>query len=716
MQILNPMIALNNIGVMFGGFTLLDSISFQIDGRERIGLTGRNGAGKTTLLRIIAGEISPTSGSVATDKGCKIGYLPQMVVFDDTTTVREEAAKAYDYIAERQRELETMQAELAEREDYETAGYMRLIERINELSEHLKIHGAEQMEGEIEVVLKGLGFEQSDLDRPCAEFSGGWRMRVELAKLLLQRPDIFLLDEPTNHLDIESVMWLESFLQRYPGAVLVVSHDRAFLDNLTTRTIEISMGKSYDYRVPYSQFEKLREERVEQQMRAYSNQQKQIKDTEEFIERFRYKATKAVQVQSRIKLLDKMERIEVEDVDRRRIVVRFQPAVRPGDVTISAREAGKSYGENEVLRGVNMTILRGEKVAFVGKNGAGKTTLVKMIMGEIPFEGEVKRGHNVKVGYFAQNQADLLDTKLTVFDTVEAVAVGDIRRKLRDILGAFLFSGEDIDKKVAVLSGGERTRLAMVRLLLEPYNVLILDEPTNHLDIRTKDVLKEALRNFEGTVVCVSHDRDFLTGLAEKVYEFADGGVKEYLGDISEFLAAKKISCFREYEELLSSKGKRSSKGSGESGERGERKDNGERGVKGENRENRERSGGKSSGEGSNGSVGKNGGRSEAEGSKAYADGGNVRGSGDKNREGYDERRRLNRELRKAQQDVASVEREIGEVERELSDMESRLNDGSAVDEEFYRRYGEMKRHLERLMKDWEQASLYLEQCRAKTL
>lgn len=544
------MISVNNVSVVFGGWYLLDGVSFLINKKDRIGLTGRNGAGKSTTLKMLAGLQQPTEGSISMASDVRIGYLPQTKVYTDGNTVREEAKKAFADLFALKDEVERLNMELAGREDYDSPDYMKLLDKIYEKTELLRIRGEGNIDKEVEVVLKGLGFRLEDLDRQCGEFSGGWRMRVELAKILLSRPDIFLLDEPTNHLDIESISWLESFLQNYSGAVVLVSHDRAFLDNVTTRTIEISLGKVYDYKVPYSRYEVLHRERIEQQMRAYQNQQKQIKDTEDFIERFRYKATKSVQVQSRIKQLEKLERIEVEQEDKARITVRFQPAVRSGELAVTGHDLTKAYGEHVVLQHVNFEVKRGEKVAFVGKNGEGKSTLVKMIMKEIPFSGEMKIGHNVHIGYFAQNQADLLDPELSVLDTVDQVAVGEIRKKIRDILGAFLFSGEDVDKKVKVLSGGERTRLAMVRLLLEPYNVLILDEPTNHLDMRTKDILKDALRQFEGTVIVVSHDRDFLSGLADKVFEFANRNMKEYLGGVADFLAAKKIACFREYELL----------------------------------------------------------------------------------------------------------------------------------------------------------------------
>lgn len=534
------MISVNNVSVVFGGFYLLDSVSFLINKKDRIGLTGRNGAGKSTMLKMLAGLQQPSEGNISMASDLRLGYLPQSMLYKDGNTVRKEAEKAFSDLLALREEVDRLNAELAERTDYESEAYMHLIDRINDKTEQLTLRGEGNVNGEVELVLKGLGFTNEDMERKCEEFSGGWRMRIELAKILLEKPDIFLLDEPTNHLDIESISWLESFLQSYPGAVVLVSHDRAFLDNVTSRTIEISLGKVYDYKVSYSKYTELRKERVEQQLRAYQNQQNQIRDMEDFIERFRYKATKAVQVQSRIKQLEKIDRIEVEQEDTARIRIRFQPAVRSGEIVISGRGLHKSYGEKLVIKEVDIDILRGEKVAFVGKNGEGKSTLVKMIMNEIPYDGLLKVGHNVNIGYFAQNQADLLDTRLTVLDTVDRVAVGEIRKKIRDILGAFLFSGEDVDKKVEVLSGGERTRLAMVRLLLEPYNVLILDEPTNHLDMRTKDILKEALRNFEGTVIVVSHDRDFLSGLADKVYEFANHGVKEYLGGVTDFLAAKK--------------------------------------------------------------------------------------------------------------------------------------------------------------------------------
>lgn len=542
------MISVQNLSVEFSAKSLFDNINYVINKRDRIALVGKNGAGKSTMLKIIAGLQSPTSGQVAVPTDTTIGYLPQQMKLTDTATVIEEVRKAYGHVDEMKRRLERMNNDLAIREDYESESYRQLIEQVSDLTERLAMEQSENFEAEMEKTLLGLGFLRDDFDRMTAEFSGGWRMRIELAKLLLTRPDVLLLDEPTNHLDIESIQWLEQFLVQKAGAVVLVSHDRAFIDNVTNRTIEISCGKIYDYAVNYSKFVVLRKERVEQQMRAYQNQQKEIADTEAFIERFRYKATKAVQVQSRMKQLAKIERIEVDEVDTSHLNLRFPPAPRSGDYPVIADNVGKSYGDHNVFSGATFTIKRGEKVAFVGKNGEGKSTLVKCIMGEIPFTGTLKIGHNVKIGYFAQNQAQLLDESITVFDTIDRVAVGDIRTKIRDILGAFMFGGEASDKKVKVLSGGEKTRLAMIRLLLEPVNLLILDEPTNHLDMGTKDILKQAIKNFDGTVIVVSHDREFLDGLVEKVYEFGGGKVRECLGGIYEFLEKKKLASLQELE------------------------------------------------------------------------------------------------------------------------------------------------------------------------
>jgi len=545
------MISIEKLSVEFGGNPLFDDITYVINKRDRIALIGKNGAGKSTMLKIIAGLQAPSSGVVNRPRDLTIGYLPQQMQLSDVRTVRQEAEQAFAHVIEMKKRIDRMNEELAERTDYDSEDYQELIERVSAATEQYALMENSNYQAELERTLLGLGFLRSDFDRPTSEFSGGWRMRVELAKLLLQRPDVLLLDEPTNHLDIESIQWLENFLATRANTVVLVSHDRAFIDNVTNRTIEISMGRIYDYQVNYSKYVELRRERLAQQQRAYENQQKQIQDTEAFIERFRYKATKAVQVQSRIKQLEKIERIEVDEIDTSHINLRFPPAPRSGDYPVIADDVTKRYGDHTVFEHATFTIKRGEKVAFVGKNGEGKSTLVKCIMGEIPFEGTLKIGHNVKIGYFAQNQASLLDGSLTVFDTIDRVAVGDIRTKIRDILGAFMFGGEASEKKVSVLSGGEKTRLAMIRLLLEPVNLLILDEPTNHLDMTTKDILKSAIADFDGTVIVVSHDREFLDGLVSKVYEFGGGRVKEHLGGIYDFLEKKKIDSLQELEKPI---------------------------------------------------------------------------------------------------------------------------------------------------------------------
>ncbi|NOU59780.1 ABC-F family ATP-binding cassette domain-containing protein [Marinifilum caeruleilacunae] len=542
------MISINNLTVEFGGFTLFKEVSFLVNSRDRIGLVGKNGAGKSTLLKIFAGLQGATKGNVSIPSEIKIGYLPQQMNHVDGRTVMEETLTAFEEVLGLEKEIAKINAEIAERTDYESEEYMKLINSLTDKNDRYHMMGGENVDAEAEKTLMGLGFVRSDFDRQTEEFSGGWRMRIELAKILLRRPDVFLLDEPTNHLDIESIQWLEDFLKVYPGAVVLVSHDRAFLDNITNRTVEISVGKIYDYKVPYSEYVVLHAERREQQMKAYINQQKMIKDTEDFIERFRYKATKAVQVQSRIKQLEKLDRIEVDEEDLSKLNLKFPPAPRSGDLVCEAKGLSKAYGEHLVLSELEFVIERGEKLAFVGKNGEGKSTLVKVLMGELEYSGLCKIGHNVKIGYFAQNQAQLLDENKTVFDTIDDVAVGDVRTKIRDILGAFMFRGEDVDKKVKVLSGGERSRLAMIRLLLEPVNLLVLDEPTNHLDMKSKDVLKEALSQFEGTVIVVSHDREFLDGLASKVYEFGNKKIKEHLGGIYDFLRAKRMESLQELE------------------------------------------------------------------------------------------------------------------------------------------------------------------------
>jgi len=546
------MISVENLQVEFGGFTLFDDVSFVINKKDRIALVGKNGAGKSTLLKILAGLQSPTHGTVSIPKETTIGYLPQQMQLKDTRTVREEAELAFEQIHEMEREINRLNGELAERTDYESEAYHKIIDQVTHLSEQFQMAGGNNYHAELERTLLGLGFSREDFNRPTSEFSGGWRMRIELAKLLLRHPDVLLLDEPTNHLDIESIQWLENFIATRANAVVLVSHDRAFIDNTTSRTIEIELGHIYDYKVKYSEYVILRKERREQQLRAFENQQKKLADTEAFIERFRYKATKSTQVQSRIKQLEKIERIEVDEIDTSMLNLKFPPAPHSGSYPVIAEEVSKRYGDHLIFEHVNFTIQRGEKVAFVGKNGEGKSTLVKCILNEIPYEGSLKLGHGVKIGYFAQNQAQLLDDNLTVFETIDYVAQGDIRTKIRDILGAFMFGGEASEKKVKVLSGGERSRLAMIRLLLEPVNLLILDEPTNHLDMRSKDVLKNALKDFDGTVIVVSHDRDFLDGLVGKVYEFGNKRVTEHLGGIYDFLEKKKLQSLQELE--LSSK------------------------------------------------------------------------------------------------------------------------------------------------------------------
>lgn len=540
------MISVENLKVEFAATPLFQDVSYVINDKDRIALVGKNGAGKSTMLKIIAGLQLPTSGVVSVSNDMTIGYLPQVMVLSDERTVIEETEQAFAHISEMQQRLDRMNNELAERTDYESEEYMALVEKFAHETERFQMMGGMNYQAEMERTLQGLGFVRSDFNRPTKEFSGGWRMRIELAKLLLQRPDVLLLDEPTNHLDIESIQWLENFLATKANAVVLVSHDRAFINNVTNRTLEISCGRVFDYKVKYDEYVRLRSERREQQLRAYENQQKEIADIKDFIERFRYKPTKAVQVQSRIKQLEKIVPIEVDEIDNSSLRLKFPPSMRSGDYPLICDEVRKDYGEHTVFKDVTLTIKRGEKVAFVGKNGEGKSTLVKCIMNEIPFDGSLKLGHNVQIGYFAQNQAQLLNEDLTVFDTIDYVAKGDVRLKIRDILGAFMFGGEASDKKVKVLSGGERSRLAMIKLLLEPVNFLILDEPTNHLDMRSKDVLKDAIRDFDGTVIVVSHDREFLDGLVTKVYEFGGGAVKEHLGGIYDFLRKKNIASLNE--------------------------------------------------------------------------------------------------------------------------------------------------------------------------
>lgn len=535
------MFSVENLKVEFGARPLFHDVSYVVGDKDRIALVGKNGAGKSTMLKIIAGLQQPTSGTVSITKEMTIGYLPQVMKLADTRTVRQEAETAFEDIHKLKAEVERLNNQMVERTDYESDEYHALIDRFTRESERYQMMGGGNYQAELEQALLGLGFRRDDFDRPTSEFSGGWRMRIELAKILLRHPDVLLLDEPTNHLDIESIQWLEEFLAKRCNAVILVSHDRSFINNVTTRTIEISCGVIYDYKVKYNEFVELRKERRDQQMRAYENQQKEIADAKEFIDRFRYKPTKAIQVQSRIKMLEKIVPIEIDEVDNKTMRLKFPPAIRSGNYPVICEGVAKSYGEHQVFSGVDLTIKRGEKVAFVGRNGEGKTTLVKCIMGEIPFDGTLTIGHNIQIGYYAQNQAQLLDEEITVHDTIDNVATGPIRTRINDILGAFMFGGEAGQKKVKVLSGGERSRLAMIRLLLTPNNLLILDEPTNHLDMASKDVLKEAIQAFDGTVIVVSHDREFLDGLVSKVYEFADGKVREHLGGIYDFLQKKNL-------------------------------------------------------------------------------------------------------------------------------------------------------------------------------
>jgi ATP-binding cassette subfamily F protein 3 len=542
------MITVNDISVQFGGTTLFDKVSFAINENDKIALMGKNGAGKSTLLKIIAGVSKPSSGNISAPKEAKIAYLPQHLLTKDNATVFEETSKAFAEISKMKAEIDKINEELTVRTDYESDAYMQLIERVSELSE--KYYSVEEVnyEAEVEKALKGLGFEREDFNRPTSEFSGGWRMRIELAKILLQNPDLILLDEPTNHIDIESVLWLEDFLINSANAVIVISHDRAFVDNITNRTIEVTMGRIYDYKATYSHYLELRKDRRIHQQKAYDEQQKMIAENMDFIERFKGTYSKTNQVQSRVRMLEKLQLVEVDEVDNSALNLKFPPAPRSGQYPIVVSELSKKYDEHVVFNNANLVIERGQKVAFVGKNGEGKSTMIKAIMGEIDFEGKLEIGHNVKIGYFAQNQAALLDEELTVFDTIDQIAVGEIRTKIKNLLGAFMFSGDDTTKKVKVLSGGEKTRLAMIKLLLEPVNVLILDEPTNHLDMKTKDIIKEALKDFDGTLILVSHDRDFLDGLAEKVFEFGNKRVKEHFEDITSFMANKKMESMREIE------------------------------------------------------------------------------------------------------------------------------------------------------------------------
>lgn len=642
------MISIQDLKVEFSSQLLFDNVSFVINKKDKIALVGKNGAGKSTMLKIIAGLQSPSSGTVSKSTDLTIGYLPQQMTLVDKYTVKEEVMKAFDHIKELDSQIAKMNQELAERTDYDSADYQDLIDRLTHKNDLRAMYQAENYEAAIEKTLLGLGFDRTDFDRPTSEFSGGWRMRIEIAKLLLKRPDVLLLDEPTNHLDIESIQWLENFLKLHANSLLLVSHDKAFIDNVTNRTIEISCGKIYDYNVNYSHFVQLREQRVEQQLRAYENQQKMIHDTQEFIEKFRYKPTKAVQVQSRIKQLAKIVPIEVDEVDTSRLRLKFPPAPRSGDYPVIAEDVSKTYGEHNVFHDVTFTIKRGEKVAFVGKNGAGKSTLVKCIMGEIPFEGNLKIGHNVKIGYFAQNQAQLLDGELTVFDTIDQVAVGDIRTRINDILGAFMFGGPASEKKVKVLSGGEKSRLAMIRLLLQPVNLLIMDEPTNHLDMRTKDILKDAIKDFNGTVIVVSHDRDFLDGLVEKVYEFGGGHVKEHLGGIYDFLAQKNMESLHELE----------------------KKEQLQQGIHAAK---------------------------------------NVEQEVKQSKLNYQEQKELNKKIKQAEKRVSELEQHVNDLENQINCIEQQLAQGGEVDPDIYNRHSQLNAELEQTMTQWEDAGEELE-------
>jgi len=673
------MISVDNLTVSFGGWDLFKDISFLINPKDRIGLVGKNGAGKSTMLKVLTGEQPPSSGGVSRNGDCTIGYLPQQMKVADTTTLYAETEAAFGEVIDLEKEIAHLTEQITVRTDYESKEYETLLHRLNDCNDRFQILGGLNREAEIEKTLLGLGFKRSDFTRATSEFSGGWRMRIELAKLLLRRPSLFLLDEPTNHLDIESIEWLESYLKEYNGAVVLISHDRAFLDNVTTRTIEISLGKATDYKVPYSRYVELRNERRQQQMAAYLNQQKMIEQTEDFIERFRYKPTKSNQVQSRIKQLEKIERIEIEEEDLATLNIKFPPAPRSGQVVVEAKEAGKSFGEKHVFSDATFTIERGEKVALVGRNGEGKTTFARLVIGESePSRGVVRVGHNVHIGYYAQNQDDLMNGDFTVFDTLDRVAVGDVRTKLRDILGAFLFRGEDIDKKVKVLSGGERARLAMARLMLEPYNLLVLDEPTNHMDMRSKDILKNALQKYNGTVIVVSHDREFLDGLVDKVYEFRDGRVKEHLGGIYDFLRDRQMESMRELDRANSSAAVAA----------------------------------QSSGPGTNPVPGN---RSKGTAGKSPANGATSPAkpalSG---KELYTLKREADKQLRKAERDVEQAEEQIMALEKQIAGMDKQMADPAAhgidlSDGTLYAQYNELKDQLSKLTYRWEELNIELE-------
>ncbi len=665
------MISIDKLGVEFSATPLFLDASFVVNPKDRIALVGKNGAGKSTMLKIIAGMQEPTYGQVSRQKDITIGYLPQVMVLADSRTVMEEAETAFAHISEMQERLDKMNEEIARRTDYESESYMALIEKFTHENDRFTMMGGTNYHAELERTLQGLGFQRSDFDRPTSEFSGGWRMRIELAKLLLQKPDLLLLDEPTNHLDIGSIQWLEQFLAQRANAVMLVSHDRAFINNVTNRTIEITCHRINDYKVKYDEYVKLRDERREQQLRAYENQQKEIAEIKQFIETFRYKPTKSNQVQSRIKMLEKIVPIEVDEVDTSSLHLKFPPCLRSGDYPIICEDVAKSYAKN-VFSDVNLTIKRGEKVAFVGNNGEGKSTLVKCIMGEIPFDGNLKVGHNVQIGYFAQNQAQLLDGNVTVFDTIDRVAKGDIRLKIRDILGAFMFGGEASDKYVKVLSGGERSRLAMIRLLLEPVNLLILDEPTNHLDMQSKDVLKQAIKDFDGTAIIVSHDRDFLDGLVDKVYEFGGGKVREHIGGIYDFLQKKQIESLNDLGRTMNSAGSPSAE------------------------PNKKSAYAQSSNEGTTMREAMKDANltSKAQSLLSYA-----------------ELKERNKLLKKAEKAVEAAEQKIEKLEQEIATLETKLaTPEGASDTSLFTKYGELKAQLAATEDEWAEKSEELEQ------
>lgn len=644
------MVSVEQVKLNFGGFELFRDISFIVNPRDRIGLVGKNGAGKSTLLKMLAGLQMPGEGNIVIPKDHIIGYLPQSMVLDNSKTVFAEAEEAFAELLAMEAQIERLNIEMATRTDYESESYHDLIQKITDLSDRYNMLGGHSYHANIEQTLMGLGFNRNDFERSTSEFSGGWRMRIELAKLLLRQPDVFLLDEPTNHLDIESIQWLEDFLKNYSGAIILVSHDRAFLDNVTNRTIEISLGKIYDYKANYSKYVELRAERREQQIASFRNQQKMIQDTEDFIERFRYKASKAVQVQSRIKQLEKVDRIEVDEEDHQRLNLKFPPAPRSGKIVVEAKGVGKSYGSLEVLKNIDLYIEQGEKIAFVGKNGEGKTTLARVILNELEHSGKMKIGHNVKIGYFAQNQADLLDGELSVLETIDKVAVGEIRTKIRDILGAFMFSGDDVDKKVRVLSGGERTRLAMVRLMLEPVNFLVMDEPTNHLDMRSKEILKQALKDFTGTILLVSHDREFLDGLVNVVYEFRNKKIVQHLGGIYDFIRARKIESLKELERQQTVKSSVDTKDTG---------------VK-------------------------------------------------KSERSFEEQKEINRQIKKAEKLVEEMEAKIAGLEQQISEMDQQLANPQNASDELFTSYEKVKHQLEQTLYDWELSTEELEEWQGK--